>query len=92
MKFRKSRFANSVQNQTFQVTLRAYFVSKNVQTFLGWCKITQILCQMFFSVKGLNFGKILNSKFPRGLRQSAVFLYVASSLHYLQCVTANDFL
>ena len=31
--------------------LRAHFWSNYVQTFFGWCKITQILCQMFFFVK-----------------------------------------
>ena len=35
--------------------LRTHFLSNYVQTFFGWCKITQILCQMFFFVKTVKY-------------------------------------
>ena len=38
--------------------LRAHFLSNYVQSFFGRCKITLILCQMFFFVKKSNIGWI----------------------------------
>ena len=36
--------------------LQCYFWSNFVQTFFGWCKITQILCQIFFFLKQIKYG------------------------------------
>ena len=49
--------------------LRAHFWSNYAQTFFGWCKITQILCHMFFLVKKVKYWVYfldLSVKNPKG--------------------------
>ena len=38
-----------------KILLRAHFWSNYVQTFFGWCKITQILCQVVFFVEKVKY-------------------------------------
>ena len=67
LKLRKLRFEKVSKSINL---LCAHFWSNYVQTFFGWCKITQILCHMFFFVKksqilGVFFGFVYEK--PEGL-------------------------
>ena len=74
--------------------LYCYFWSNYVQTFFGWCIMTQIVCQFFSLLKKSNIGYIFSFVCETSWRAGRItmtftpcLLHVMCNMHH-QCISA----